>query len=81
MHEKTLVYGWWTDFAKKDAAKILDFLEHDSKVRKLDGKAGFEAKTAELKALLKEVEAERSRLQLEEGRKAARPAPDYAGVK
>lgn len=81
MHDKTLVYGWWTEFGKKDAAKILDFLEHDSKVRKLDDKAGFEAKAEALKALFKDVEAERSRLKLDEGRKAARPAPDYTGVK
>lgn len=81
MHDKTLVYGWWTDFAKDEARKILDFLEHDSKVRKLDDPAGFAARTAELKALLVEVEAERARLQLEEGRRAARPAAPYVGAK
>jgi cytochrome c5 len=81
MHEKTLVYGWWTDFGKKDAEKILDFLEHDSKVRKLDDKAGFAAKTDALKALLKDVEAERERLQLEEGRKNVKPAAPYVGAK
>ena len=81
MHEKTLVYGWWTDFGKKDAGKILDFLVHDSKVRKLDDKAGFAARTERLKALLKEVEAERSRLQLEEGRRDAKPAAPYVGAK
>lgn len=81
MHEKTLVYGWWTDFGKRDAEKILDFLTHDSKVRKLDDKAGFEAETARLKELFKEVEAERSRLQLEEGRRDAKPAAPYVGAK
>lgn len=81
MHEKTLVYGWWTDFGKADAGKILDFLEHDSKTRKLDDAAGFAARTARLKELLKEVEAERSRLQLEEGRRAARPSAPYVGAK
>lgn len=81
MHEKTLVYGWWTDFGKKDAEKILDFLAHDSKVRKLDDKAGFAAETERLKGLLREVEAERSRLQLEEGRRDAKPAAPYVGAK
>ncbi|TPW22095.1 MAG: hypothetical protein FD126_39 [Elusimicrobia bacterium] len=81
MHEKTLVYGWWTDFGKKDAEKILDFLEHDSKIRKLDDAAGFAAQTERLKALLKEVEAERSRLQLEEGRRDVKPSAPYVGAK
>lgn len=81
MHEKTLVYGWWTDFGKKDAEKILDFLAHDSKVRKVDGKASFAEQTARLKALLAEVEAERSRLQLEEGRRGVKPAAPYVGAK
>ena len=81
MHEKTLVYGWWTDFAKADAEKILDFLEHDSKIRKLDDAAGFVAGTERLKALLVEVETERSRLQLEEGRRDAKPAAPYVGAK
>lgn len=81
MHEKTLVYGWWTDFGKGDAGKILDFLEHDSKIRKLDDAAGFAARTERLKELLKEVEAERSRLQLDEGRRAARPSAPYVGAK
>lgn len=81
MHDKTLVYGWWTQFAKDDARKILDFLEHDSKVRKLGDPAGFAARTTELKALLTAVEAERARLQLEEDRRAARPAAPYVGAK
>ena len=81
MHEKTLVYGWWTEFEKSDARKIMDFLEHDAKVRKLGDPAGFAARTAELKALLTEVEAERSRRQLEEGRRDARPAAPYVGAK
>jgi hypothetical protein len=81
MHEKTLVYGWWTDFGKKDAEKILDFLAHDSKVRKLDAKESFAAQTERLKELFKEVEAERSRLQLEEGRRDVKPAAPYVGAK
>ena len=81
MHAKTLVNGWWTEFGKADAAKILDFLEYDSQVRKLDDKAAFAAKTAELKALFEEVKAERSRLQLEEGRRDAKPAAPYVGAK
>ncbi|OIO10640.1 MAG: hypothetical protein AUJ52_03515, partial [Elusimicrobia bacterium CG1_02_63_36] len=28
MHGKTVVYGWWTDFAASDAKRILDFLEY-----------------------------------------------------
>lgn len=81
MHEKTLAYGWWTKFGKDDAKKILDFLAYDSKVRKVDGKAAFEKRTEELKALLAEVEAERARLQLDEGRREARPEPPYTGAK
>lgn len=81
MHEKTLVAGWWTEFGKADAAKILDFLEYDSQVRKLDDKTGFAAKTQELKALFEEVKAERSRLQLEEGRRDAKAPAPYVGAK
>lgn len=81
MHEKTLVHGWWTEFGKADAAKILDFLEYDSKARKLDDKAGFAAKTEALKALFEEVKAERSRLQLEEGRRDAKAPAPYVGAK
>lgn len=81
MHDKTLVNTWWTRFGKDDADLILDFLAHDSKVRKLEGKEEFALETARLAALLEEVKAERTRLQLEEGRQAARQAPDYMGDK
>lgn len=81
MHGKTLAYGWWTRFAKKDAEKILDFLEYDSKVRKFVDKEGFAAETERLKGLLKEVEAERARLQIEDGRRDAKPGAPYVGVK
>lgn len=81
MHQKSLVYGWWTQFGKGDAVRILDFLAFDSKVRKLDRKEDFARKTAELEVLYKEVQAEKSRLQLEEGRRGARQAPDYMGDK
>lgn len=81
MHEKSLVYGWWTQFGKEDARRILDFLAYDSQVRKVDKKEDFARRTAELQALYAEVQKEKERLQLEEGRRAARPAPDYVGDK
>ena len=81
MHDKTLAYGWWTEFGKKDADKILDFLEHDGKARKFVEKEAFAAEARRLEALFKDVEAERVRLQIEDGRREARPAPPYAGVK
>jgi cytochrome c5 len=71
MHGKTVVYGWWTDFAKTDAKKILDFLEYDGKRRKIDDKAAFEKYVGELEALFLEVQAEQKRYKEAMDRRAA----------
>lgn len=74
MHLKTKVSSG-TAISKEDAKAIVDFLAYDSKVRKVDRKAGFAAKTAELQRLFEDVKKERGRLQAEEDRKKARELP------
>lgn len=69
-----------TKIGPEDAAKIVDFLAYDSKVRKLDGKAAFATLTEGLKADFKNVQAERARLQSEGDAKNARPYDDHAGA-
>lgn len=80
MHQRTKVRAG-AQIAKKDVQAILDFLIYDSRVRKVEGKASFDEKAAELKRLFEEVKKERERLQMEEGREKARPAPPYTGDK
>ncbi|MBI4051355.1 MAG: hypothetical protein HY400_02500 [Elusimicrobia bacterium] len=64
---------------KADSKAVLEFLAYDSKVRKMDRRAEFEFKTNELKALFKKVETERSKRQIEEGRKKSRQGSPYVG--
>ncbi len=61
MHGKTVLHGWWTDFAKSDAERVLSFLEYDSKIRKIDQKQTFDHAQSELNAFFAEVQAERKR--------------------
>lgn len=79
MHGKTkLTPG--TGFTAEQAKHILDFLSYDSSVRKVRGKAAFDAQASELKKLFAEVKAERSRRQLESDKKKARPYDDPAAA-
>jgi len=81
MHKRTLVHEWWTEFAKDDAEKILEFLSYDSKIRKIDRKASFDRDSARLKALFLEVQKERNRLKVAEDRRLVKPSAPYVGDK
>jgi len=61
MHGKTVLHGWWTDFAKSDAKRVISFLEYDSKYRKIERKDTFDHSQRELKTFYDEVDAERTR--------------------
>lgn len=80
MHERAEASPYH-GLTKAEAKAVVEFLTHDSKVRKLDGKAAFAAKAADLQVLFEKVKAERSRLQIEGDKdKAVEPAP-YTGTK
>ncbi len=66
---------------KKQEKEIVEFLTYDGKIRKVDGKAAFEARQAELKKLFDEVTSEQSRLMLKE--QEAHPKKEFhdTGVK
>lgn len=81
MHQKTLVYGWWTAFQKEDAKRVLDFLAYDSQVRKVDAKASFAETTAALEALFLEVRREKDRVARAEDARSVKPAAPYVGAK
>lgn len=81
MHKRTLVHEWWTRFAKEDAKRILDFLEYDSRVRKIDDGKVFARETESLKVLFQEVQREKSRLQMSRDRENVKPYPHFAGDK
>lgn len=68
-----------TVVTREAAAAIVGFLAYDSKVRKVERKTDFEAKDKKLRRLFEEVKRERSRLQIEEDKRKARPAPPYTG--
>ncbi|MBI3553388.1 MAG: hypothetical protein HY077_12910 [Elusimicrobia bacterium] len=74
MHLKTKA-ATGTDFSKTDGEEIVSFLAFDSKLRKVHGKAAFDAQTAQLKKLFEDVTAERSRRQQEQDQKKVKPAP------
>ena len=81
MHQKTLVYGWWTEFGKADAGRVLDFLTYDSKVRKLDKKDEFDRRARVMTAFFADIQKERARLQQEDGRRSAHEPAPYVGAK
>jgi len=70
-----------TAISKQDAKVIVDFLAYDARVRKVEKKAEFEARTKELQALFEEVQKERARLKSEEDRKKVKQAAPYTGTK
>jgi cytochrome c5 len=74
MHLKTKVTSG-TSITKEEAATIADFLTFDAKIRKVDGKAAFDAQTDRLKKLFKDVEAERSSRQKNQDEKKVKEAP------
>lgn len=73
MHAKTKARAG-ASIGKADAEAAIEFLAYDAQIRKVRGKAAFEAEAAKLKALFAEVRAERSRLQIETDRRKARGA-------
>jgi hypothetical protein len=74
MHLKTAAKAG-VRLGKEDAKAIVDFLAYDSKIRKLEGKAVFEARQKELQGLFGEVQKERRRLKREADNKKARQTP------
>ena len=67
-------------FSKAEGKAIVDFLAYDSKIRKVNGKADFDAKTAELKARFEEVKKESLKVREADNQKKAKtreqsPAP------
>ncbi|MBI4249476.1 MAG: hypothetical protein HY611_08225 [Elusimicrobia bacterium] len=70
-----------TGISKAEAAVVLDFLVYDSKIRKLDKKSEFAAKSEELRRLFEEVQKERERLRLAESEGKTQPPPPYTGDK
>ncbi len=74
MHMKTKVTAG-TSISKEDAAKIADFLAFDAKIRKVDGKAAFDAQTERLKKLYKDAVEERSSRQKQQDEKRVKEAP------
>ena len=81
MHQKTLMYGWWTAFQKEDAKMVLDFLSYDSQVRKVDAREAFLKQVEGLEALFVEVRRERTRFQTDQDKQAVKPAAPYVGSK
>lgn len=66
---------------KEQAAVIVDFLAYDSKVRKVDRKAAFEAAAGEQRALFARVREERSRRQVAGDRLKIQPEAPGSPVK
>ncbi|MBI4056619.1 MAG: hypothetical protein HY399_03630 [Elusimicrobia bacterium] len=79
MHVRTKVRPG-TSISRKDARRVLNFLTYDSKMRKIDHKADFEAKTKELLKLFEEVKKERLRMQIEQDKKKIKESAPYTGT-
>ena len=80
MHARTKMRAG-AAISKEAAQAAIDFLAYDSKIRKVDDKAGFAAKTQELKLLFAEVRRERTRIQVEADKKKIQEPAPYTGVK
>lgn len=65
----------------KTAKQVVDFLVYDSKIRKIDGKAAFEAEQKRLQELFEEVTREREKMIAEETLKLPKKELPYMGVK
>lgn len=63
-------------FTSEQAKAIVDFLAYDSNVRKVQGKAAFDAESKRLEALFKDVRAERDRVRSEQDEAKAKPYDD-----
>jgi hypothetical protein len=67
----------WAKLPQKDTQQILDFLTYDARVRKVHGKAQFEAETKRLQSLFAEVQVEKTRRQTQDDQKKIKqPPPD-----
>lgn len=69
------------EVSRDDAAAIVEFLTHDSKVRKLDRRDEFEAAGKTLEERFKLVRAERERRQRKDSESKAVPPAPYTGAK
>ena len=64
-----------TDLSPKAARAIADFLVFDSNVRKVQSRAAFQTRDAELRAFFNEAQKEKRRVQMNEDLKKVREAP------
>ncbi|MBI4062119.1 MAG: hypothetical protein HY403_11910 [Elusimicrobia bacterium] len=78
MYQRTKVSAG-SSIDPKAAEAAIDFLAYDAQIRKVRDKAGFAARTQELRALFAEVRRERSRLQAEADKKKIREPAPYMG--
>ncbi len=79
MHLKAQQRGVFLD--KQDEKKIIDFLTYDSQVRKVKGKAEFEAQQEHARKLFEAVTRERDRLMAEQVSRLPKKEFHYTGVK
>lgn len=79
MHVRSRIQSDKT-FTREQARAIVDFLAYDASIRKVRGKEAFQAETERLNKLFAEVKAERTRLQIENDQKKARPYGDQPPV-
>ena len=80
MHLKTKLRSR-IEISKEEAKTVVDFLAYDSQLRKIDRKDEFQTKTKELKALFRQVQVGKAKLQVEESKKRARQSAPYTGDK
>ncbi|MBI4347659.1 MAG: cytochrome c, partial [Elusimicrobia bacterium] len=80
MHVKTASRKG-SEFSKQDAAAILEFLTHDAKVRKVDGKEAFQRQAADLQSRFKALEVERAERLRKEGKQRVKTPAPYTGAK
>ncbi|MBI3564409.1 MAG: hypothetical protein HY079_04345 [Elusimicrobia bacterium] len=68
------------DIPAAAAKEIVDFLAYDAKVRKVDGKAAFDAESARLRCLFAKVSAERKREGAASDEQKVKPLPNDAAT-
>lgn len=69
------------EIGSKDAKAAIEFLAYDSQIRKVKGKAAFEARARELNLLFLKARSERSRVQIESDKKKIQEPAPYMGGK
>jgi len=69
------------EISNQAAKAAIEFLAYDSRIRKVKGKAAFEARARALNLLFLEVRGERSRVQIESDKKKVQEPAPYMGGK